>query len=106
MEMPVCSWSGGAPSSRRHAGRAQLETSGVDRTKSRAAGGEAVPLELAVVEPRVLCDALGRRSLGRDRRRGGGGEISWMERKAESRVRVVEGRLASHAAAAAHAGET
>ena len=54
-------------------GLAIVAPSGTDRTKSRVAGGEAVPLEFAVVERRLLRDAIGRGRVGGDAR----GKAKW-----------------------------
>src|ERR1035441_5304488 len=106
MEMPVHPGRSGAASSWRDVGLAIFAAPGVDRAKSRVAGGEAVSVELAVVERRLLCDAAGRGSLGRDYGPRGSGQVSRSSREAARRARFVEGGLAGIGAHSAHAGET
>src|SRR5580704_107478 len=105
LEMPLYSRCGGAASSWRDAGRAFFTAAGTDRAKSRAAGREAFSLEPAVVERVLLWPAPGRWAMGRDHWSRRSGEVRGSWRKAASRVRDAEGRLAGHGAGPTHVVE-
>src|ERR1700722_16230258 len=106
MEVSVHPTRGGAASSWRDARPAVFAASGAHRAKSFVAGGKAVSVELAVVEPPLLWDAAGGGHLGRDYGPGRSGQVSGTERKVAGRARDVEGRLPGGVASASHAGQT
>src|SRR5580658_11068096 len=105
MEVLVYAAGGGAASSRRNVGSAIVAASGTDRTESRVACRETVPLEPAVVERRLLRHAIRCWCVGRADRARGSRKISWIERETTSRAGAAEGRPGGAAANPPHARE-